>query len=532
MKKRLTVLLLIATMSLMSMSCTYATKADDTIKVYYNDEKLVFDVEPEIVNGRTMVPISTIFKALNLEVNWDGNLKKVTAKKSGLNVQLFIGSDETNVNGKMVKIDSAAYITSGRTMVPLRFIAESTGAQVEWDGATRSVMIHSEMSSDSTASPNTNTSADSEPTLSYKVVDTGVEKLYTASKTVSSISEGQAFYGQDAHYDGYQPSYTDNGDGTVTDNVTGLMWQQTMDPKMTFDEALEYANNSKLGGYDDWRIPNIKELFSLIQFTGSSGGEVASELYIDTSYFDQPIGDTSIGEREIDAQVWSSTEYVGKTMRADDTVFGVNFIDGRIKGYGAMNPRTRKENTAYFRLVRGDNAYGENIFVDNGDGTISDLATGLMWQMRDDGQTRDWEDALEYAEDLELAGHDDWRLPNVKELQSIVDYSKSVQTTGTPAIDDLFVLSEIIDPNGKTNYGFYWSSTTHQDGRNISDGASYVAFGEAQGEMHGEVMDVHGCGAVRSDPKSGNASNYPEYFGPQGDIRYVYNYVLAVRDMN
>lgn len=82
------------------------------------------------------------------------------------------------------------------------------------------------------------------------------------------------------------------------------------------------------------------------------------------------------------------------------------------------------------------------------------------------------------------------------------------------------------------NYGYYWSSTTHQDGNNTATSASYVAFGEAQGEMFGQLMDLHGCGAVRSDPKSGDASDYPSYFGPQGDVRYVYNYVLSVREIN
>ena len=368
--------------------------------------------------------------------------------------------------------------------------------------------------------------------LSYKIVDTGTSKFFTDVMTVSKISSGEAFYGQDANYSGYEPSYTDNGDGTVTDTVTGLMWQQTMDSKMTFDEAIEYANNAKLGRYDDWRIPNIKELFSLINYNGSSGGEKADILFIDTDYFDQPIGNTSIGEREIDAQVWSSTKYVSTTMKGDATVFGVNFVDGRIKGYGMIKPQTKLDNTAYFRLVRGNTAYGENLFVDNGDGTISDLATGLMWQMTDDGQTRDWKEALQYAEDLSYAGYDDWRLPNIKELQSIVDYSRSPDTTNSPAIDPLFVLSEMTDPNGNTNYGFYWSSTTHQDGINKSSSASYVSFGEALGKMNGSIMDVHGAGAVRSDPKSGDSDDYPKYFGPQGDVRYVYNYVLAVRDID
>ena len=81
------------------------------------------------------------------------------------------------------------------------------------------------------------------------------------------------------------------------------------------------------------------------------------------------------------------------------------------------------------------------------------------------------------------------------------------------------------------NYGFYWTSTTHLDGRNIYDSAAYVCFGEALGQMNGRVMDVHGAGALRSDPKSGDADDYPQYRGPQGDIVYVYNFCLLVRDI-
>ena len=372
---------------------------------------------------------------------------------------------------------------------------------------------------------------DNNQDLTYKIVDTGLVEFFTDESVVSQITETSVFYGQDAHYVGNQPSYKDNADKTVSDLVTGLMWQQTMDTKMTYEEAIVYANESMLGGHDDWRIPSIKELFSLIIFSGVSGGETAKKLFIDTDYFDQPLGDISIGEREIDAQVWSSTIYTGITMNKNETVFGVNFIDGRIKGYNLTLPRGNTDNKGYFRLVRGNTSYGKNTFVDNGDGTISDLATGLMWQAFDDGQVRNWEEALSYSEELALADYSDWRLPNAKELQSIVDYSKSLQATNSPAIDDMFTLSKIIDANGDTNYGFYWTGTTHQDGRNTADSASYIAFGEALGKMNEVIMDVHGAGAVRSDPKAGNPNDYPTYVGPQGDVRYTFNHVLAVRDI-
>lgn len=248
----------------------------------------------------------------------------------------------------------------------------------------------------------------------YKIVDTGVKDFYNNISVISEPSFSQAFYGQDATYPGNQPNYINNGNGTITDNITGLTWEQDMGDKITFDEAFTKAENSSLGEYTDWRVPTLKELYSLINFTGRVQGETAIDMFIDTNYFNQPIGDLSIGEREIDAQTWSSTEYVGLTMNTDQTVFGVNFVDGRIKGYPKFKPTSGDDNKMYFRMVRGNTAYGENNYIDNGDGTISDLATGLMWQKADDGVSKSWEEALEYSENLELASFNDWRLPNAK----------------------------------------------------------------------------------------------------------------------
>lgn len=367
--------------------------------------------------------------------------------------------------------------------------------------------------------------------LTYPLVDTGVIQFYDNTKIITEPSENTDFYGQDATYQNNSPSYTNNGDGTITDNVTGLIWQQDMGIKTTYKEALAAAKNFNLGGHDDWRVPSIKELYSLILFTGNGGGETAGEnRYIDTDYFSQPLGDISIGEREIDAQTWSSTIYVGETMNGDKTVFGVNFIDGRIKGY----PYYKKniENTAYFRFVRGNEEYGKNNFIDNGDGTITDLATGLMWQQGDSEKGMGWQASLSYAEKLELANYNDWRLPNAKELQSIVDYTRSPSTTNSAAIDPVFNVSLIEDIDNKEQYPYFWTGTTHLTGKgeNTYTSAVYIAFGYAEGVMNDKLMDVHGAGAQRSDPKSGNIYDYPKSFGPQGDIQMVYNYVRCVRN--
>ena len=73
---------------------------------------------------------------------------------------------------------------------------------------------------------------------------------------------------------------------------------------------------------------------------------------------------------------------------------------------------------------------------------------------------------------------------------------------------------------------------SHLDGVNPYTAAVYIAFGEAQGKMNNILMDVHGAGAQRSDPKTGNIANYPDFFGPQGDVRYVFNFVRCVRDIS
>ncbi|MBT3260473.1 MAG: DUF1566 domain-containing protein, partial [Deltaproteobacteria bacterium] len=178
-------------------------------------------------------------------------------------------------------------------------------------------------------------------------------------------------------------------------------------------------------------------------------------------YFDFAYGDTAAGERIIDAQYATSTKYVS-TTNGQETMFGVNFADGRIKGYPTGTMPGQSQDKGFFVLyVRGNSSYGINDFMDNGDGTITDNATGLMWQQDDSGTGLNWGDSLAYCENLSSAGYDDWRLPNAKELQSIVDYSRSPDTTASAAIDALFNATAITNEGGQIDYPVYWSGTTH-----------------------------------------------------------------------
>ena len=393
------------------------------------------------------------------------------------------------------------------------------------------------------ASPEARVTAEATPSPSaggdYVVVDTGQATCYENDGNAISPcpSPGESFFGQDAQYEGTKLSYQDNGDGTVTDLNTGLMWQKTPGVNLTWNEAVVGAEAFELAGYDDWRLPTIKELYSLIDFSGVTGMSAGdSTPYIDTDYFDFEYGDTSAGERFIDAQYVSSTNYVWATMDGDDTVFGVNFADGRIKGYGKEMPDGSVKRFEV-RYVRGNADDSVNDFEDNGDGTVSDNATGLMWSQADSGEGMDWEDALAWVEQRNAEnylGYNDWRLPNAKELQSIVDYTRAPDVSGSAAIDPIFEVTQLDDGE----YPYFWTGTTHLDGPEDIRGSTavYIAFGRALGYMemppgsgNYELLDVHGAGAQRSDPKNGNPDDYPYGRGPQGDVIRIFNYVRAVR---
>lgn len=370
---------------------------------------------------------------------------------------------------------------------------------------------------------------------SYVIVDTGQTKCYSATSEISAPSEGEAFYGQDAQYDGLQPSYQDNGNGTVTDLNTGLMWQQNLlEDKLTYSEAKAMAETFTLAGYDDWRLPTIKELYSLILFSGTDPNVESTDTtglipFIDTDYFGFRYGDPDSGDRIIDSQFISSTEYVYNTMNGAFTVFGVNFADGRIKGYPVST--LGGEKTFEVLFVRGNPDYGKNLFENNKD-TITDLATGLMWSQTDSGEGFTWEEALAWVEQKNsenYLGYSDWRLPNAKDLQSIVDYSRSPDTTASAAIDSVFSCTSITNEEGQTDYPFFWTGTTHKSSSGSGDRAVYISFGRAMGYMNNEWMDVHGAGAQRSDPKTGNPDEFPFGRGPQGDAIHIYNYVRLVR---
>jgi hypothetical protein len=234
--------------------------------------------------------------------------------------------------------------------------------------------------------------------------------------------------GEDADFTFNPPSYTDNGNGTITDNITGLMWQKSDGGEMTFESASSYCIALELGGFSDWRLPVCNELFSI-----NSYDKVNPAL--NTVYFARTAAEywwTSETRADFSANIWVVNAGGGIGAHPKSETISA----GGTKRFHTRAVRNTKTNS--LPVVH---------YTDNGDGTIMDNYTGLIWQKIQPANTMTWEEALTYAEGISLAGKSDWRLPNVKELQSLNDVKLKMPS-----------FSKVFFPN--ITSGNYWSSTT------------------------------------------------------------------------
>ncbi|MDO4531711.1 MAG: copper amine oxidase N-terminal domain-containing protein [Bacillota bacterium] len=120
-----------------------AAFAAEEITVYVDGQQITFDQPPVVQDGRTLVPMRAIFEALGAEIEWHGAEKRVNAFWGINSFDLWIGSCEIQMgDGSLVTIDVPARISNGRTLVPLRAVSQCMGAEVLWDGGSRTVQIY------------------------------------------------------------------------------------------------------------------------------------------------------------------------------------------------------------------------------------------------------------------------------------------------------------------------------------------------------------------------------------------------------
>ncbi|MBI5048403.1 MAG: DUF1566 domain-containing protein [Deltaproteobacteria bacterium] len=248
------------------------------------------------------------------------------------------------------------------------------------------------------------------------------------------------------------PRFTVDGTGfCVTDNLTGLMWVRTPDSTTrTRATALTYANGLTLCGYTDWRLPNVKELRSLINHEQTS-----TAAWLNTQGFSNVQGDvywssTGRDTTALDVNMWSGD--VGSVVFGTSTSYVWPVRAGG--GATADLPRTG-QTTSYATGDDGNLQEGAawpipRFTVDGTWLCVTDNLTGLMWVKAPDSTTQTWENALNYANNLTLCGYSDWRLPNVNELESLRNAEQNNTATW-------------LNTQGFSNVpaGNYWSSTTY-----------------------------------------------------------------------
>jgi hypothetical protein len=232
-----------------------------------------------------------------------------------------------------------------------------------------------------------------------RLPDTGQSKSFTNTP------------GEDSDYQINTPFYVDNGDGTITDTVTGLMWQKADYGDVSFENATTYCDTLTLAGYQDWRLPTAHESFTIINLDVTN--PAMNKLYF-------PISSAEYW--------WSSTKQYNDASKIWVTNAGGG-IGNHLKTESISAGGTKK---FFVRAVREPVAPTKLMsrFIDNNDGTVTDLATNLVWMKSPTTQTFTWEEALNYAENLSFASNSDWRLPSIKELESIRNDATSV-----PAVD-------------------------------------------------------------------------------------------------
>jgi len=238
-------------------------------------------------------------------------------------------------------------------------------------------------------------------------------------------------YGEDCHHIINPLSFADNADGTVIDKVTFLMWQQAESGDLDWVNATEYCSQLQTGGFTDWRLPYIHELYGIANLSSP----IFNEPFLSTCMFNGS---------ECNAY-WSSNAGRNPEYRWVVYTSGAagDLPSGRVDGFHARCIRYTQPLSEYY-------AISPHFKVVEGGLAALDNTNGLVWQLQEPTVTMNWFDAISYCETLTYANSDDWRLPNIKELFSTCDAALFA-----PAVD-----SSIFQQVESKSMYLYWSSTT------------------------------------------------------------------------
>ena len=272
------------------------------------------------------------------------------------------------------------------------------------------------------------------------LTDTGQTSCYDISgNKITCPDEGETLYGQDASYKGFEHFFSAGRNGQsdyfVHDTITNLVWQQYADTnndgvvdssdELTWQEAVDYCKNLSFADHSGWHLPSFLEMMSIVDY-----GRF------------EPVFDTNFFSSEKYDSYWTSDK------QADNPDLAIMLFASD----GLPHAMNTDDMHAYVRCVNNFFTQEElptiGSYEDNQDGTVTDNGTSLMW-MQDTadinndntitnlvypyGDLIPWGDAMKWCEDSNFAGYSDWRLPNIKELASLIDMKRY-----NPAINSSF----------------------------------------------------------------------------------------------
>lgn len=231
---------------------------ESEIKIYLNGTALNVSVPPVIEDGTTLVPMRNVFEALGLSIDWNDATKTVVGSGNNIKIQLTIGSKTAYVNGQAKELSVPAKIINGSTMVPIRFVSESVGLEVNWDPNKREINIGSKGSMSSYRS-----NAES----MYTVAGTGEYAGYTLIKGHPDEDKFDVYFKGNA--DAFSVKYHDKRKISMDDKITwsygGVTYQNTRRELYSFFEDTSwFLNHFGIEGYiltQDWYFETFGDVY-------------------------------------------------------------------------------------------------------------------------------------------------------------------------------------------------------------------------------------------------------------------------------
>lgn len=462
------------------------------VNVVVRGEALTMEVPPVVESGRTLVPLRAIFESLDAYVVWNANTKTITASRGKNQIELTIGKNKAFVNNKEIKLDTPAKIQNGRTLVPLRFVGESLGADVEWNSKSRTATI----SVDNTKETRGNTessllnggfvgASDGWIYVSYykdglwKISDDGTKKLKISDTAVNSINiVGEWIYYSNSVFsneDEKSRLFKMKTDGSSKEKITKVMTEFVSvvddwiyyvnidDNRRPYKMLLDGRANQKISDKsvesmtveDGWIYFVMTDSICKMRTNGTDFKTICKDL--GENIVMSKMGNSLYYTSDETYGMYKINKYgIGKKQMVDDFVINISSYDGYVYYIDDINNlyKVKEDGTEKKKIVGnisgvihalGDWVYYTAYLSDN---TAADVAR--EYRVKTDGTLKQRLDIGEGLENIYITskGKEGFE-PNPVNISDVSSNSRVLTTKEIAKFKDTVVYIKIYDENGK-----------------------------------------------------------------------------------